>query len=125
MVDDEAAGGTETARPQVGAVAVAGEDEQVGTLGGGHDLPLDAAGSLNTATGAPQALSGFAEESLGGDGGQALDRGAGVAFGMPTAEQSGKGAVRGAGGFGPGDMQQHDVGGLGCVAACGIDAGGP
>ena len=47
MVDDEAAGRAEAAGAEVGVVAVAGEDEQVGAFGGGHDFPFDAAGALD------------------------------------------------------------------------------
>jgi hypothetical protein len=46
MIDDEAAGRAEAARPEVGAVAVAGKDEQAGAFGGGHDFPFDAADAL-------------------------------------------------------------------------------
>src|SRR5690348_15321766 len=54
VVDDEAAGGAEAAGPEVGAVTVASEDEQVGAFGGGHDFPFDAAGALATGARAPQ-----------------------------------------------------------------------
>ena len=67
--------------PEVGAVAVAGEDEQVGAFGGGHDFPFDAAGALDAGAGASQALGCGGEELLGGGGGQVLQPGAGVALG--------------------------------------------
>jgi hypothetical protein len=52
VVDDEAAGGTEAVRAEVGAVAVAGQDEQVRALRRGDDLAFDAAGVLGVGTGA-------------------------------------------------------------------------
>ena len=101
MVDDEAAGGTQAPGSQAGAVAVAGEDEQVGAFGGGDDLPLDPPGSFQPGTGAPEALGGGCEELLGGRGGQLLQAGAGVAVGAAAAEQARVGAVGGAGDVGP------------------------
>ena len=41
MVDDEPAGRTEAARPEMGPVAVAGQNEQVGALGGRDHLAFD------------------------------------------------------------------------------------
>jgi len=41
VVDDEPGGGTQAPGPEPGAVAVAGDDEKIGALGGGDDLPLD------------------------------------------------------------------------------------
>jgi hypothetical protein len=46
VVDDEAGGGTQAPGSQVGAVAVAGEDEKIGAVGSGNDLPLDPPGSF-------------------------------------------------------------------------------
>ena len=42
VVDDEARRGAEAERSEPVAVAVAGEDEDVHAVGGGHDLALDA-----------------------------------------------------------------------------------
>jgi len=97
VVDDEAAGGPETARPEAGTVTVAGKDKQVGAFRGGHDFSFDAAGALRMGARAPQALGCGGEELSGGGGGQVFQPGAGVALGTCAAEQSGVGAVGGAG----------------------------
>ena len=81
VVDDEAGGGTQAPGSQVGAVAVAGEDEEIGAVGGGGDFPLDPPGSFQPGAGQAQALGGGPEELLSGDGGQLLQAGAGVALG--------------------------------------------
>lgn len=57
MVDDETAGRSEAAGSEVGAVAVAGKDEQAGAFCGGDDFPLDAAGVLAAGAWAPQTRS--------------------------------------------------------------------
>ena len=125
VVDDEAGGGTQAPGPQVGAVAVAGEDEEICSLGGGNDFPLGPPGSFQPGAGPPEALGGGLLELLGGLGGQGLDAGAGVALGMAAAEQAGVGAVRGSRGVVAGDVQQDDVGVFGGVGTGGIDAGRP
>jgi len=51
MVDDEPAVRAEAARPEVSAVAVTGQDEQLGALGGRDDLALDPAHALLTLAG--------------------------------------------------------------------------
>lgn len=75
MVDDEAAGGAEA-----GAVAVAGQDEQVGAVGRGDDLAFDAARAFGAGAGLAQAVGGGLQELVGGGGGQLLHAGAGIAF---------------------------------------------
>jgi hypothetical protein len=79
VVDDEAAGGAEAVRAEVAAVAVAGQDEQVGTLRRGDNLAFHAAGALAAGTGAAEPLGGGLEELGGGRGGEVLQAGAGVA----------------------------------------------
>ena len=69
VVDDEAGGGAQAPGPQVGAVAVAGKDEQVGAFGGGDDFPLGPPGSFQLGTWPPEALGGGPEELLSGGGG--------------------------------------------------------
>ncbi|WP_189383049.1 hypothetical protein [Streptosporangium nondiastaticum] len=64
MVDDETAGGPEAARAEAGAVAIAGQDEQAGTLGSSHDLALHATGALPPDTRAPQPRSRIRQEPL-------------------------------------------------------------
>jgi hypothetical protein len=86
MIDDEAAGRAEAAGSEAGAVAVAGEDEQVGAFGGGHDFPFDAADALAAGARASQALGGGVEELAGGGGGEVLQPGAWVASGACAAE---------------------------------------
>ena len=113
MIDDEAAGRAEAVGSEVGAVAVAGEDEQAGALGGGHDFPFGAADALAAGARAPQSLGCGVEELPGGDGGEVLQPGAGVALGACAAEQPGVGAAGGAGNLGPGDVQQRDFGVVG------------
>jgi len=51
MVDDEPAVRAEAARPEVSAVAVTGQDEQLGAFGGRDDLAFDSAHSLLTLAG--------------------------------------------------------------------------
>lgn len=90
-VDNEAAGGAEAARSEVGAVAVAGEDEQGRAFRGGHDFSFGAAGALCPGARAPKAV-GCGEELAGGGGGQVFQPGAGVALGAGAAEQPDVGA---------------------------------
>jgi len=47
------AAATPSSRPEPGAVAVAGEDEQAGAFGGGHDFPFGAADALAAGARAP------------------------------------------------------------------------
>ena len=54
MVDDEPAMRAEAARPEVSAVAVAGQDEQLGAFGGCDDLAFDPPDSLLTLAGASE-----------------------------------------------------------------------
>jgi hypothetical protein len=109
----------------VGSVAVAGEDEKIGTIGNGHDFPLDPPGSFELRAGPGQALGGGPEELLSGRGGQLLQAGAGVAFRPAAAEQARVGAAGGAGDVGVGDVEQHDIGAFGGVAGGRVDAGRP
>ena len=51
VVDHEAGGGTQAPGSQVGAVAVAGEDEKIGAVGNGNDFPLDPPGSFQPGAG--------------------------------------------------------------------------
>ena len=109
----------------MGAVAIAGEDDQVGALGGGHDFPFGAAGALHPGTRAPQAFGCDGEELAGGGGGEVFQAGAGVALRVAAAEQPGVGAAGGARDVGAGDVQQHDAFALGYPGAGGVHAGGP
>jgi len=55
MIDDKARRRTEAVRSQAGAVAVTGCHQQVGRLGGLHDLPLDPSSANHLADiGSPQ-----------------------------------------------------------------------
>ena len=95
---------------RVGVVAVAGQDEQVGAVGGGHDFAFGAPVALAAGRGAAQSCGGGGQQLFGGGGGHVLQRGAGVAFGVAATEQPGVGAVGGFGDLGAGDAQQHNVG---------------
>lgn len=81
MVDDEAAGGTEAAGFEVGAVAVAGEDEKVGAFCGGHDFSFDAARAFLPGARASQLLGRTGQELFGKGGGQVFHGGAGARSG--------------------------------------------
>lgn len=97
VVDDEPAGRAEASGSKVGAVAVAGYDEQIGAFGGGDDLPFEASRPFHPGARASQAFGGGVEE-LGGEGSaEVFQAGAGVALGVAAAEQAGVGAVRDAG----------------------------
>jgi len=74
VVDDEAAGGAEAARPWVGVVAVAGQDEQVSAVGGGHDFAFGAAAAFAGGAGAAQPRRRGGQQLFGGRGGHALQR---------------------------------------------------
>lgn len=123
MVHDEPAVGTETPGSEVGAVAVAGQDEQVGAFGGSDNLPLDPPGSLQPGAGTSQLLGGGLEKLLSGFASQVLQADAGVAFAVAAAKQPGVCAVRGTGDVMAGDVEQHDVRALGRMCAGGFHAG--
>jgi hypothetical protein len=125
MVDDKAGSGTQAPGSQAGAVAVAGEDEKLGTFGGGDELALDPPGSFHLGTGPPEALGGGLKELLGGGGGQLLQAGAGIAVGAAAAEQARVGAVGGTGDVVAGDVEQDDIGALRRVGTGGVDTGRP
>jgi hypothetical protein len=123
VVDDEAGGGTQALGSRVGAVAVAGEDEQVGAFGGGNDLALDPPGSFQLGAGPAQAVGGGLQELAGG-GGQLLQAGAGVTLGVAAAEQAGVGAAGGTRDVAAGDVEQDDGGAFGAwVLAASTQAG--
>ena len=113
MIDDEAADRSQAAGPEVGAVTVAGEDQQVGPYRGGHNFPFDAAGALHAGARALQTLRRSGQQLLGGGGGQVFKAGTRVALGAGAAEQSCVGAVCRPRRFGARDMQQYDLGTLG------------
>lgn len=56
MVDDETAGLTQALGSAVVAVAVAGENQQVGVFSGNDHLPFDVTGALEPGAGAAQPL---------------------------------------------------------------------
>lgn len=125
VVDDESAGRAQALGSKVGAVAVAGHDEQIGACGGSDDFPVDASRPFHPAAPASQAFSGGVEE-LGGEGSaEVFQAGAGITVGVAAAEQTGVGAVRDAGCVGAAYVQQDKVGVGGGVPAGGIDAGRP
>ena len=66
MVDDEACRGAEAARSEPLAVAVAGEDEDVHALGGGHDFAFDTPAAGLECGWAPQPSLCFGEQLVGG-----------------------------------------------------------
>jgi hypothetical protein len=66
VVDDEARRRADAAWAESLAVSVAGEDEDVHALGGGHDLALDASASGLESGWASQARLRFGEQVVGG-----------------------------------------------------------
>lgn len=64
VVDDEAGGRPQAARPEAGAVAVAGADEQVGAVSGADDLAFDPAAALKSGGGAFEPASGVVEQLM-------------------------------------------------------------
>jgi len=65
MIDDKARRRAEAVRPQAGAVAVTGCHQQVGRLGGLHDLPLDPSSANHLADiGSPQQPGTSRDQSL-------------------------------------------------------------
>ncbi|WP_190814433.1 hypothetical protein [Saccharopolyspora pogona] len=106
----------------MGAVAIAGEDEQVGALGGGDELPFDTSDAVHAVAGTPQSVRSGPEERLSGGGGLVFEPCAGIALGMGAAEEAGVGAVCRARDVSGADVKQDDPGAFGRVGAGGIGA---
>lgn len=94
----------------MGAVAVAGEDQQAGVFGGGDHLPFNVPGALEPGTRTAQPLGRGPEQVLGGLGSDVLDPAAGVSLRVAAAEQARVGAVRRRGDVLGCDVQQYQVG---------------